>query len=159
MNDMTLKELRKSLDLTQEAVSKILDIPLRTYKNYENDSQKTETLKYKYLFEKLMEYGRIDEQKGILKLKDIIDTVNDVFNHYKVKYCYLFGSYAKQTATEQSDIDLLISTSISGLDFFGLVETLRTRLYKKVDLLTIDQLKDNQKLLDDILKEGIKIYG
>ena len=57
-----------------------------------------------------------------------------------------------------SDIDLLISTSITGMKFYDLVESLREGLKKKVDLLTLDQLNDNPELLNEILKDGIKIY-
>ena len=40
-----IKELRKSLDLTQKEVSKLVSIPLRTYLNYENDETKKGTIK------------------------------------------------------------------------------------------------------------------
>ena len=39
-----------------------------------------------------------------------------------------------------SDIDLLVSSDIKGLKFFGLVEELRQELHKKVDVLDISQL-------------------
>ena len=71
----------------------------------------------------------------------------------------LFGSYAKDKANEKSDVDLLISTKTSGLKFYGLVERLREELKKKVDLLNVNQLENNTTLLNEILKEGIKIYG
>ena len=58
-----------------------------------------------------------------------------------------------------SDIDLLIDSDITGLDFFGLVEELRQTLHKKIDLLRINQLENNQELLREIMKDGIKIYG
>ena len=50
-------------------------------------------------------------------------------------YCYLFGSYAKGKATEQSDVDLLISTKATGLRFYEIAERLRESLHKKVDLV------------------------
>ena len=71
----------------------------------------------------------------------------------------LLGSYAKDTANESSDIDLLISTELTGLEFFGMVEELREALHKKVDVLNVSQLKDNIELTKEILKDGIKIYG
>ncbi len=43
--------------------------------------------------------------------------------------------------------------------FFGLAERLRESLHKKVDLLNIEQLTNNQVLLNEILNSGIKIYG
>ena len=60
---------------------------------------------------------------------------------YSVNYCILFGSYAKGLANEKSDVDLLISTNVSGLKFFGSIERLRTSLNKRVDLIGIKQFK------------------
>ena len=81
------------------------------------------------------------------------------FKKYEVEYCYLFGSYAKGKATETSDVDLLIATPLSGLKFFELVEELREKLCKKVDALHQTQLNNNLKLTQEILKDGLKIYG
>ena len=82
-----------------------------------------------------------------------------MFSNYDIEYCYLFGSYAKGKASDISDVDLFVSTSVTGLRYFGLVEQLRERLKKKVDLLNINQIKDNAEVLNEILKDGIKIYG
>ena len=43
--------------------------------------------------------------------------------------------------------------------FYGLVEELRENLKKKVDVLDQKQIKDNFELTNEILKDGIKIYG
>lgn len=82
-----------------------------------------------------------------------------MFSNYDIEYCYLFGSYAKGKASNISDVDLFVSTSVTGLRYFGLVEPLRERLKKKVDLLNFNQIKDNTEVLNEILKDGIKIYG
>lgn len=156
---MLIKELRESLGLTQVEVSNITAIPLRTYKNYENDPAKIGTIKYRYIIEKLKSLSYVDEEHGILTIEKIIDTVKTVFADYQIEYCYLFGSYAKNKANEKSDVDLLISTPLTGLKFFGLIEKLRTKLRKKVDVIDIKQLENNPQLLNEILKGGIKIYG
>ena len=72
--------------------------------------------------------------------------------------CYLFGSYAKGYATETSDVDLLIDTTITGLNFFGLIEEFREALHKKVDLLRLDDVKNNKELLLEIMKDGVRLY-
>lgn len=103
----------------------------------------------------------ITENKGVLTIKQIQVVINDVFKDYddKIDFCYLFGSYAKGYATETSDIDLCISTSISGLAFVGLIEKLQSSLHKKVDLIRLFDLGDNEELLKEIMKDGIKIYS
>lgn len=156
---MTLKELRIEKGITQVEAANLLGVSLRSYKSYENEKKKEATLKYKYLYEKLEEYNTIDEENGILTLEEIKDKCSSVFNGYNVNYCYLFGSYAKDKATPLSDVDLLISCDVKGLKFYGLTENLREALHKRVDLLDVKQLNDNLELTEEILKDGIKIYG
>lgn len=153
-----IKELRTMKGLTQKQVSEMTGIPLRTYKNYENDSRKKGSIKYRYIIEKLMEYGFIDETHGVLETEVIRIKCRDVLKDYPVRYCYLFGSYARGEATESSDVDLLVSSDVGGIRFYGLAERLRDSLHKKVDLLDTEQLSDNRELLDQVLAEGERIY-
>ena len=81
-----------------------------------------------------------------------------VFDSYQVEFCYLFGSYAKGKATEVSDVDLLISTETTGLRFFEMTERLRKGLHKKVDVLDLKQLVNNEALIREVLREGVRIY-
>ena len=154
-----LKELRIEKKMTQQEVADLVGISLRSYKSYENDEEKQDTIKYNYIVEKLSKINQIDEETGILELEDIVRKCSKVFERYEVSFCYLFGSYAKGKATPVSDVDLLISANVKGLKFYGLVEEIRTALHKKVDVLDVNQLKDNIELTEEILKDGIKIYG
>lgn len=156
---VTLKELRKQKKLTQIECAKYLGIPVRTYQNYETDESKSTSMKYEFMIQKLEKYGFIDETHGILTVQQIKDICSDIFANYEIEYCYLFGSYAKGRATELSDVDLLISTPISGIRFFDLVESIREGLKKKVDVLSYEQLNNNPELINEILKYGVKIYG
>ncbi len=156
---MTLKDLRKQKKLTQAECAAYLGVPLRTYQNYETDSRKQASMKYEFMLQKLQQYGFLDEAHGILSLEQIRSICAEVFEGKDIAYCYLFGSYAKGKATEASDVDLLVSTSISGMRFYDLVEELREKFRKRVDVLNQDQLKDNMPLVEEILKDGLKIYG
>lgn len=156
---MTLKELRLSKGITQSEAAALLGVSLRSYKQYENDENKINTMKYNYMCNEIGKIGYIDEEHGILSLDEITDKVTMVLSKYDVSYCYLFGSYAKGEATEKSDVDLLVSTNVTGMAFYGLAEALREELHKKIDLLNLEQLNNNQELLNDILGKGIKIYG
>lgn len=154
----TLKELRIAKGLTQEQASVLLGVSLRSYKTYENDEGKIGTLKYNYMLEQLEKHVPLDEEHGILTFDEIKSACKDVLDEYPVKYCILFGSYSKGVATEKSAVDLLISTEVTSLRFFGIAERLRKVLRKKIDLLEVRQLSNNQQLLDDILRDGIKVY-
>lgn len=156
---MTLKQLRIDKGLTQAKCADILQVSLRTYKRYESNESTINTVKYQYLVERLSEYGKIDENHGILSIDQIQKTCSEVFKDYQVDYCYLFGSYAKGKETETSDIDLLIAMPINSMKYFELIELLRERLKKKIDLLDVGQLDNNPQLVNEILKDGIKIYG
>lgn len=156
---MELKELRKQKELTQEKAAQILGVTRRTYVNYENGKIDKLSLKYKYIIDTFQKINLIDEEHGILTIDKIKKVCTNVFQEYKVDYCYLFGSYAKNKAKETSDVDLLVSTQISGMKFFGLIEELREQLKKKVDVLDVTQLNNNYELVKEILRDGIKIYG
>ena len=109
--------------------------------------------------EKLEKYGLVDEDHGLLTINKIKDIIEIVFENYDVEYCYLFGSYAKGLATESSDIDLVIETSLTGIKFFGLIEELREQLKKRVEVITVSSLEKNVDLIGEILRDGIKVYG
>ena len=156
---MKLKKLRQEKGLTQEQVAQLLGVTRRTYLKYENDQSSLSEIKYKFIYQTLEQYGVIDEERGILTIEQIKNACFDIFKDYDVEYCYLFGSYAKGNANPKSDIDLLISVNASGLQFFEIVERLREKLKKKIDLLDAKELEKNRPLVEEILKDGVKIYG
>ena len=155
----TLREIRAKKNLTQKEASEYLGVSLRSYKMYENEEERKNVIKYKYMVEQLEKYIELDEEHGILSFEEIKKACDTVFREYNVKYCILFGSYARGKAKEISDVDLLVSTDAKGLKFFGMAERLRQELHKKVDLLDFNQLSGNEELLEEILKDGIRIYG
>ena len=155
----TLKSLRQKKGMTQSEAARLFKVSLRSYKDYENDPGKRDSIKYIFMFNEMAELTKVDEEHGILSVDEIREKCEKVFQEYEVKSCYLFGSYAKGKATEKSDIDLLIVSELRGLKYFGMIERLRDELKKKLDVLDIAQLNNNQELLKDILTEGIKIYG
>ena len=156
---MSLRKLRKEKKLTQAECARYLGVPLRTYQNYETDPARAGSIKYAFMLQKLEQYGFVDEDHGILTVRQISDICAEIFAAYDVEFCYLFGSYAKASATEKSDVDLLIATPATGMRFYDMVEALRQGLKKKVDVLRAEQLTNNPQLTKEILKDGIKLYG
>lgn len=155
---ITLKQAREKLNMTQIEAANHFEISRRSYQEYENNNAYRDSIKYKFMLADFRNQIE-NESNRILSVEEIQSGCENVFSRYDVEYCYLFGSYAKAKAKEDSDIDLLISTSITGLKFFSLVEELRQNLKKKVDVLNVNQLENNLELLNEILKDGIKIYG
>ena len=154
-----LKALRKRNKLTQKEAADLLRVSLRSYKSYENDPQKEGSIKYQYMIDRLSALNPLDETHGILTIEDIREACQAVFSEYPVEFAYLFGSYAKNKAKEESDVDLLISTDLTGMRFYGLLDKIKAVLCKNVDLLTTEQLKDNVQMINEILRDGVKIYG
>lgn len=154
-----LKTIRIEKRITQQEAADRIGVSLRSYVTYENDASKLNSAKYRFLLHELENMKTVDEEHGVLSREDIIDSCKKIFSEYDIQYCYLFGSYARGKATGRSDVDLLISSGVTGIKFYGLVERLRETLHKKVDLLDVKQVVNNADLLNEILKDGVKIYG
>jgi len=65
-------------------------------------------------------------------------TIIEVLNPYKPERIGIFGSYARNEETRESDLDILVSfkESINLLQFVNLEQELSDKLGIKVDLLT-----------------------
>jgi len=75
-----------------------------------------------------------------------------LYKDYAVKKIGLFGSYADNSHTEKSDIDILIELEKPiGWKFFTLELYLENIFNKKIDLVTKNALKEQIK--EDILKQ------
>lgn len=161
-DDMTLKEIRLSYGLSQKDAAHILGVPIRTLRRYEIDENYGSSYKRLKFVELLNEKCAITEERGLLTVDFIKRELTTLFDdQYKgvVEFCYLFGSYAKGYATEKSDVDLCIASSLTGMKVAGLAESIRNVLHKKIDLVRFDTLNNNLELINEIMKDGIKIYG
>lgn len=159
---MTLKETRTAYRLSQAEAAKIVGVPVRTFRRYEKDEGYGSALKRTQFLTLLSNECEITEDKGLLSVDEIKNKTTALFDSiYKgeVDFCYLFGSYAKGYATEKSDVDLCVSSTLRGIRVAGLAEAIRGVLHKKIDLIRFDSLNDNLELLSEIMKDGIKIYG
>ena len=85
------------------------------------------------------------------KADEVISRVADLCREHGAKKVILYGSRAKGTAGERSDIDIAVS---GGADFDELLEKVEElpTLYS-VDLLNMDTCRN------DLLMEDIKQYG
>ena len=155
---MNIKNLRISKDLTQQEAANLVGLSLRTYQNYEYEKSKRDMLKINYIMTTLTNYSKYSESKGIYTLKEIEDILNKVLAETPISYAYLFGSYAKNEASEKSDIDILISDEVKGLEFIGVHDSIKTAFNKEIDLIRIDSLRENFEFLNEILKTAIKVY-
>jgi predicted nucleotidyltransferase len=77
---------------------------------------------------------------------------------FKVETIDIFGSYARNEASEKSDIDLLITYSTRDYDHstvYALKNYLRRKLHIKVDIISKEFL--NPHIKDQVLKEAVSV--
>ena len=100
-------------------------------------------------------------------LDEIGARIAPIAQKYDISAMYLFGSYARGDATEDSDIDLLFprqGSNIRGLMFGALYDDLQIALGKKIDLVTEESLSDPEErkrspwFIRNIMLERVAIY-
>lgn len=91
--------------------------------------------------------------------EQIKSILSPIFQTYNVQSAVLFGSYAKGTPKNNSDIDILVDSNLHGLAFYGLLEDVVTSLNKSVDLIDCSEIIPNSAIDHEIKKNGVLIYG
>ena len=81
-----------------------------------------------------------------------------LFEKYNVKRVVLFGSYAKGSADEKSDIDLLVDSDLRGLRFVSLCEDISQTLGKNIDLFDVRHIDKNSRIDKEIAATGVIIH-
>ena len=97
--------------------------------------------------------------KNMPTIDTIKESLTPVFGKYNIRRAVLFGSYAKGTANERSDVDIFVDSGLRGLKFFGLLEDVTNALNMQVDLIDSSQVKDGSRVLSEINATGVLIYG
>ena len=99
----------------------------------------------------------------IYTVDEIRDIVAPIALRHGLSRVYLFGSYARGTATVISDVDLCIDASgLCGLTALSsLYLDLKEALQKDLDLITENSLKRNKDaaFLANLRKEQVLIYA
>jgi predicted nucleotidyltransferase len=92
-------------------------------------------------------------------IEEIRDIVTPIARKYGVERVYLFGSYARGDANENSDIDLHIEKgSMKGMfALCGLYSEIEDALKVSVDILTTGSLEAD--FLERIRKEEVLLYA
>lgn len=98
--------------------------------------------------------------KKIYSIEDIKNIINEILANTEVEKAILFGSYAKKNPTENSDVDILIDSKgkVRGLKFYAIVDKIREKLDKDVDVIERLEIDKNSKIEKEIEKTGVVIY-
>ena len=95
----------------------------------------------------------------IFTITDIKALVKPIAEKYNVDEIYLFGSYARNEANQNSDLDFLV---FGGRNFkltmiFSLAEELRAILNKNVDVFEINEINQDSEFYRTIMKERLRV--
>ena len=104
----------------------------------------------------------------IYTLEEIRRRVFPVIQKYNIPAMYLFGSYARGEATEESDLDFLVDTTgtnlTSQLALGALYCDLEEVFHKEIDLITVRSCLQNvvtesdRSFRDTVMRERVKLY-
>ncbi len=96
----------------------------------------------------------------VYTLEDIKRMLKEILINTEVEKAILFGSYAKNESTEQSDIDILIDSNgkIRGLKYFAIIDMIKQKFGKEVDVIEKIEIERNSKIEKEIERTGVVVY-
>ena len=98
-----------------------------------------------------------DKEYSINEIKKILSVF---LQNTEVKKVTLFGSYAKNSANSNSDIDLVIDSNgkIRGFKLFSLITKIEDLFGKNVDAFEQSEITPNSLVDKEIKNTGVVIY-
>jgi len=95
----------------------------------------------------------------VMTITDITYIVKPLADKYNIQQVYLFGSYARKEATEDSDVDILVcgGDKFKLTMVFAFAEELRKALNKDVDVFEINEINQDSDFYKTIMKERVLV--
>ncbi|SDC42645.1 hypothetical protein SAMN04487864_10775 [Succiniclasticum ruminis] len=95
----------------------------------------------------------------VMTITDITYIVKPLADKYNIHQVYLFGSYARKEATEDSDVDILVcgGDKFKLTMVFAFAEYLRKALNKDVDVFEINEINQDSDFYKTIMKERVLV--
>ena len=96
----------------------------------------------------------------IYTIEEIKEILLKVLNDMPVYSVILFGSYAKNCATKNSDLDFIIDTkeNLKGFKLFSLITKIEEAFNKEVDAFEKSEIIENSKIDNEIKRTGVVVY-
>lgn len=93
----------------------------------------------------------------IYTIEEIKTKAIPIVKSYGLNKLSLFGSYAKNKATNDSDLDFIMDKGkLKGLEYISLVDSLEKEFNCHVDLISYDA--SNKEFINSVKKDKILIY-
>ena len=98
--------------------------------------------------------------KKIYTIDEIKQILERILKNMPVYSVILFGSYAKNLATANSDLDLVIDTKeqLMGFKLYSLITKIEEEFNKNVDAFEKSEIIENSKIDEEIKKTGVVVY-
>jgi len=90
-------------------------------------------------------------------IAELSATVNEIVATYPVTKVFLVGSYARNAATDTSDIDLVLEGDDLSEAYWEILFRLEDRLKVKIDVMTMRGL-EGSLLKESVMKDGVLLY-
>ena len=84
--------------------------------------------------------------------------LSPVFDRYGIRRAVLFGAYGKGTATEKSNVDLLVDSGLRGFRIVGFLDDVQRAVGKDVDLFDVTHIQAGSKIDREIRDTGVTVY-
>ena len=94
----------------------------------------------------------------MLTIEEIANKLKPIFSNKNIDKAVLFGSYVKNKATLESDVDLVIDSDITGMPYMSLLIEVEDILGCNVDLIPRRSIDKNSNIYQSIEAEGVLIY-
>jgi len=98
---------------------------------------------------------------GVYTIDEIKAIIAPIAVKYNLPAVYVFGSYARNEATEKSDVDILVDVTgskVKGWIIGELYDDLCSGIKKGVDLVTTCALKQDM-FNENVMRERVAVYG
>ncbi len=98
--------------------------------------------------------------KKIYTINEIKQILKKILENMPVYSVILFGSYAKNLATANSDLDLVIDTKeqLMGFKLYSLITKIEEEFNKNIDAFEKSEIIENSKIDEEIKKTGVVVY-
>jgi predicted nucleotidyltransferase len=152
-----LKYYRKKNGYTQKELSELLKMPLRTYQNYEEGKTKMSSRLESLLFFRLNYFLKYTQDRGVYGLSQIKYISVRIFSRYEIEKVLLFGSYARKSARENSNIDFLVYTEEPQFIIYKIKEELEEEFNKHISIYCANDYDLEGEFIKGIESYGIKL--
>ncbi|MCL2158408.1 MAG: nucleotidyltransferase domain-containing protein [Oscillospiraceae bacterium] len=105
----------------------------------------------------------------VYTIEQLKERIAPIAKKYNLPAVYVFGSYARGEATEDSDVDILVdkaNTVLKGMFAMGgLYNDLSEAIEKRIDLVSVGALEQESTkertpwLVENLRNERVQIYG